>query len=264
MKAEGWIWVPLAILVFEAASVLTTGWPAGLVPNLSYPDVYSGDGLAAAWWIQRLLEGGAFHSDRSGYPFGSDVFDYPMSDAGSFVILRLIGLMARSYWATMNLYYLLGFPVTFVASYVVLRRMQVSRSFSAAGAVLFTLLPFHFLRFLELKHVFLTWYFVVPIFFLFAWQLYSADEAKDGIRWRTIALHGAGLVVLASFGAYYALFGVIVLIVAGCAGYLRARSTARIGVTFAAVGFVAIGVVINVLPTLSYTEKDGVNEEVAH
>src|SRR5690242_15566242 len=84
MKADGWIWVPFGILVFEAASVLTTGWPAGLVPNLAYPDVYSGDGLAAAWWIQRLLEGGAFHSDRSGYPFGSDVFDYPMSDAGSF------------------------------------------------------------------------------------------------------------------------------------------------------------------------------------
>jgi len=100
MKMEAWIWMPMSILLFEIASVLTTGWPAGLVPNLSYPDVYSGDGLAAAWWIQRLLEGGAFHSDRSGYPFGSEVFDYPMSDAGSFVILKLIGVIARSYWAT--------------------------------------------------------------------------------------------------------------------------------------------------------------------
>ena len=157
-----------------------TGWPAGLVPNLSYPYDYSGDMLSASWVIQNLIEGNwTFHTDRSGYPFGSDLLDYPMSDSGSFAILRILGWLTGSYWAAMNLYFLLGFPAAFLASYVALRVMRVSAALAAAGSLLFVLLPYHFQR---LQHLFLTWYFVVPIFFLFAWRLYTMSGRRIGPR----------------------------------------------------------------------------------
>ena len=117
--AEAPIWLPCAILTFVAASVLMTGWPAGLGPNLSYPYSYTGDMLSASWVIQNLIEGNwTFHTDRSGYPFGSDLLDYPMSDSGSFAILRILGWLTGSYWATLNLYFLLGAPAAFLAEIV--------------------------------------------------------------------------------------------------------------------------------------------------
>lgn len=39
-------WVAGAILSFMLASVLLSGWPTGLIPSLSYPFSYDGDGLS--------------------------------------------------------------------------------------------------------------------------------------------------------------------------------------------------------------------------
>ena len=258
---EAAIWLPCAALTFVAASVLITGWPAGLVPNLSYPDNYSGDALSASWVIQNLLEGNwIFHTDRSGYPFGSDLLDYPMSDWGSFAILRLLGLLTGSYWGAMNLYFLLGFPVAFVASFVVSRLMRVSVAPAAAGSILFALLPYHFQR---LQHLFLTWYFVVPIFFLFAWRIYDAD-ARWNLTARSSIGHAVALAASASFGIYYALFGSIVLILGGLGGWLRRRARRTLAVTVAAVALTTAGVGLNIAPNMVHAVASGQNRELAH
>ena len=262
--AEAPIWLPCAILTFIAASVLMTGWPAGLVPNLSYPYHYSGDALSSAWVVQNLIEGHwTFHTDRSGYPFGSDLLDYPMSDWGSFAILRILGWLTGSYWATMNLYFLLGFPTAFLASYIVLRAMRVSVALAAAGSLLFTLLPYHFQR---LPHLFLTWYFVVPIFFLFAWRLYTIASRRIAsvLTVRTAFAHCCSTHPSASFGIYYAVFGAIVLLFGGLGGWLRSRSLPAIAATVAAVSVTVIGASLNVAPNLIHVAERGPNPEVAH
>jgi phosphoglycerol transferase len=261
--SEAPIWTVGALLSFVAASVLVTGWPVGLVPNLSCPLHYSSDTLSAAWVTQNILEGHwIFHTDRSGYPFGTDLLDYPMSDWGSFAILRVLGWLTGSYWGAMNLYFLLGFPVAFVASYFVMRAMRVSRALAAAGSLLFALLPYHFQR---LHHLFLTWYFVVPIFFLFAWRLYTLKgrDVERPVNVRTAITQAATIVVSASFGIYYALFGAIVLSLGGWGGWLRSRSLRVIAATVAAVSLVAIGAIMSVTPNLIHAYTYGPNPEVA-
>jgi phosphoglycerol transferase len=78
-----------SILSFMLASILLSGWPSGIWPNLSFPFIYCGDGLFTGWEIQRLIEGWVWDNDRSGYPFSSNLRDFPGSDFGSFLVLKL-------------------------------------------------------------------------------------------------------------------------------------------------------------------------------
>jgi phosphoglycerol transferase len=259
---EAAIWLPLAFLNLLVGNVLIRGWPAGLAPDLAHPYLYSGDGLASAWWVDRVVNGcWIFHSDRSGYPFGSDVLDYPVSDGGSFVILKLLGALTGSTAATMNLYVLAGFAITFVAGYFAMRTLRIGRAFSAAGSTLFTLLPFHFIRLLELQHLFLGWYAVVPIFFTLAWRLYTGGAAS-----RSVPSFMGSIVVsiaLASFGLYYALFGMIVLVLGGVGGFVRHRATGTLAATLVAAASVIVGIGVNTAPNLAYLAEHGSNPAVA-
>jgi len=263
LATEARIWLLCAVGTFVLASVLVTGWPGGLVPNLSYPYRYDGDMLVAFWIVQNLIEGNwIFHTDRSGYPFGTDLLDYPLSDSGSLAILGILGQLTGSYWATVNLFFLLGFPVTFLTSYVVMRSIRISVSLAAAGSLLFTLLPYHFQR---LDHLFLTWYFVAPVYFLFGWWLYSVIGRQPRNAWTRRAVIGCAvsLLICASFGIYYAVFGTIVLLVSGLGGWLRTRSIAVITALFAAVSLTALGATLNMAPNLVHIVKTGRNTEAA-
>ena len=258
------IWLPLAMVAFVAASVLMTGWPAGVLPNLAYPFSYSGDALSAAWITQNILEGNwIFHTGRSGYPFGSDLLDYPQSDWGSFVVLRLAGWIAPSYWGAMNLYFLLGFPAACMAAYVTFRAMRIPVALAAAGSLLYALLPYHVQR---IEHLFLTWYFVAPIFFLIAWRLYFPEHSgtSEPLTPRKALGNATALFAAASFGIYYALFGIVVLVLGGCGGWIRSSSRRVAATTLAAVFVTVIAIAINLAPNLLHTAQAGANPEIAH
>src|SRR5262245_26600821 len=81
-------WVPAALLSAVAASVLLSGWPEGLRPNLRFPYLYEGDFLVHLWMAQRVIEGWLFENPRSGFPFGSGFLDYPGSDAANHLIVK--------------------------------------------------------------------------------------------------------------------------------------------------------------------------------
>ncbi|CAH2806644.1 MAG: hypothetical protein CBARDCOR_6366 [uncultured Caballeronia sp.] len=54
--------------------------------------INQGDGLLILIMIKRVTEGTwLFHSDLMGAPFGSYLYDYPISDAGSLFVLKWLG-----------------------------------------------------------------------------------------------------------------------------------------------------------------------------
>ncbi|HUX29966.1 MAG TPA: hypothetical protein VMV78_04965 [Thiobacillus sp.] len=256
-------WLSGAILSFVLASVLMTGWPGGLIPNLAYPFTYHGDGLSHSWMLQRVIEGWIFDNPRSGFPFGSSFLDYPGSDSANYLVLKLLGLLTGEYPAAFNLYFLLGFAVSFIASFCVLRAFRLEVPFAFAAATIFVFLPFHFLR---LEHLFYTWYFVVPIFFYVAFSIFYFPREGEGRReWGVVNLIGCfiGLVVLASFGVYYALFGVIVVGTAGFTGWVRSGKSGGFWRAMAVSLIVIIGVLLNIGPNLINSRVNGANAEVA-
>ena len=172
-KSEWRWWCVGAIFSFVLASVLMTGWPSGILPNLAYPYTYQGDGLSHSWLTLRAMEGWIFDNPRSGYPFGSDFLDYPGSDTGNILLLKIIGTIAGNYYGDINLFFLLSFSVIFIASYCSLRTFELNKFFAFAASLLFAFLPFHFQR---LGHLFYLWYFVVPIVFFLCLSFYESKE----------------------------------------------------------------------------------------
>lgn len=255
-------WAFGAILSFVLASLLMTGWPEGIFPNLSYPYTYSGDGLSHSWMTLRVIEGWVFENDRSGYPFGSSFFDYPGSDFGNLVVLKVLGWITGEYHSAINLFFLLSFSIVFVSSFCVLRAFGLRQLLAVCASLLFSFLPFHFLR---LGHLFYLWYFVVPWFFYICFILFfRADETftfstlirKKMFLWSTI-------IVLACFGVYYALFGVLMLGIVALSVGIRTSSMRKMAPALLAAVIITVGVIINVAPNIVYKKQNGTNTEVA-
>ena len=260
-----WRWVlGGSLLCFMLASLLMSGWPEGLLPNLLSPYAYSGDGLSHSWIAKRAIEGWIFENARSGYPFGSNFLDYPGADGGSLLVLKALGMLTPTYQAAVNLYFLLGFVATFIAAYGVLRACGIGRPLALAAAVLFDFLPFHFER---LEHLFYTWYFVVPLFFYVALKIYHgvSSTARMDNPAQTSLWYAIGLMFLGSFGVYYAVFGLIlfsvVAVAALAAGHNGAATLRRVAL---AGSLVVAGVLLNLAPNMSHQAEHGKNPEVAH
>jgi len=253
-----------AVFSFLLASILMSGTPAGLIPDLSTPFSYSGDSLFHAWMAQRVDEGWVFDNARSGYPFGSSFLDFPGSDGGSHLIIKLLAIVGGGWVAAVNLFFLLGFPVCFIATYVTSRAFGLNRSFAMAAGLLYTFTPFHFLR---LQHLFYTWYFVAPLFFYLALSVYRTRKLgptqSRRVNLGKVLVATLGLVVLASFGVYYALFGMIVIAFAGVLSWVKTGQLNGMSKAAVLCTAVVIGILINVAPNLIGNLNEGRNPEVA-
>lgn len=256
-----------AIASFFAASLITSGFPVGFIPDLSIPFGYNGDSIFHAWMANRVDEGWIFNNERSGYPFGSNFLDYPGADAGNHFIIKLLSGMTGGWVGGLNLYFLFGFPTCFIATYITCRAFGLNRSFSMAVALLFSFTPFHFLR-LVYQHLFYTWYFVTPVFFYLALSVYRTGQQPPRASVMRRATKGIpallGLFILASFGVYYAVFGVIVIGFAGLMSWAKSKHLHGLKKSILLISAIGLGVALNIAPNAINSFTNGVNEEVAH
>jgi len=259
-----WKWLVIgAIFSSGFASVLLTGWPAGLIPSLKLPYVYAGDGLLSQWLAKRAIEGWIFTNPRNGFPFGSSLYDYPNSDSGSFFVYKILGYLTQSSFSAVDLYLLLSFPVTFAAAFVVLRSFGIRKVYSAMGAILFAFAPFHLTR-LFYGHDLYTWYFAIPIFFYYGRQLFFYGKIHFSLHRPLRLLTFVVLIAaLSSFGIYFAFFGAIVLFVCGLAGAVNANRLRPAANGLILCAAILAGLSFNVLPDIAYRADHGVNPEVA-
>ena len=264
LRSEIRVWGPLAVLSFLLASVVMSGFPTGLKPQTQYPYQYRGrDEIFFAWAAQRLVEGSFYESSRNGYPFGSQMNDFPIPEVGNLLALKLLSEGFGSYVAGVNIFFLLGFSLATVTAYGTLRTLGFWQSLAACGAVLFSFLPFHLLRF---SHLLVTWYFAIPIFFYLGGILFFGGPNLPRL---TSSPARRGLVILAMvmlgcFGVYWSFFGGIVLAVSGLSGSLRSRSGENLILAVQLTASLLVGVVLTVTPSFSYWTEEGRNPEVAH
>jgi phosphoglycerol transferase len=259
-----WKWLGFGVIFsFEFASVLLLGWPDGLIPSIRLPYVFAGDALLSQWLAQRAIDGWVLTNPRSGFPFGSSLYDYPNSDSGSFLIYKLLGNLTHSVYSAVDLYFLLGFPVIFAVAFVVLRSFGIRKVYSAMSALLFTFAPFHLSR-LFYGHDLYTLYFGIPLFFYYGRNLFLHGQTHWELK-KPARIVGFVLIVaaLSSFSVYYAFFGIIVLVVCGIAGSGRTGKFRPFVNAALFCGAIVIGVVLNLLPNIVYRETHSANPEVA-
>ena len=146
--------------------------------------------------------------------------------------MKLLTVVTDSPGVVVNVFFLLTFPLVAASAYVVLRALGFARPVVAACAVVYALLPFHFLR--GEGHLFLSAYYAVPVG---AWLVLGVmgrvplalrRAGEHGVRaWLTRAtLITAGACVLAGSSDVY--FAVLIAAVALAAGVVRALVDRRL------------------------------------
>jgi phosphoglycerol transferase len=201
--------------------------------DLRIPLLYQGDALYHQMLVKGTIEHGWYLNNKSlGAPLGLQMHDFPFVDGLFFALLKLISLPSRDWGLTVNLFYLLTFPLTTVTGLYAMRRLGVSYAPALVGALLYTFLPYHFTR--GEGHLYLSCYFLVPLIVPVAVRILLGRgvpfrrEGSDGVvRWDLSSresLRVVGLCLLmGSGGIYYACFSCFLLLLAGIVGSLNRR-----------------------------------------
>jgi phosphoglycerol transferase len=199
-------------------------------------------------------------------PAGADLHDYPELDNVQYFLIKLISLFFRHHTPTLNAYFLLGFPVITVSCMLVLRQFRISHPHCLLGGLIYTFLPYHFLR--GENHILLASYWLVPpVAMLALWisrgtRLFwkspgDTDRTRRQLRCRSLV--AALICLLVSGTGYYAFFGCFFLLVAGLATAARARSVRPLLIGGTLTGLIALGLVMNLTPLLEYQHHHGEN-----
>ena len=248
-----------SLISFFSASILLSGFPEGLIPNISIPYIYAGDGLSHSWMMQRVIEGWIFDNPRNGYPFGSDFRDYPGSDTGNLLLIKLLSTLDLGYAAVFNLYYLFSFSLVFLSTFFVSRFFGLNSIFAFLFGIAYSFSAFHFQR---LPHIFYSSYFVTPLFFYISFKVFMRDNNKK-LDNKKILLLFITMLILSSFGVYYALFGLIIFTTTFLTLILIKKSKNSLFIiSFASLALI-LGVILNLLPNILNNIANGDNSEVA-
>lgn len=199
------------VLIVLLSTVLPICYFHLLHYNWNTPLFYSdGDNLSTAITVKRL-EGWSnfFTTYQLGAPFVATNYDYPFfTDASHLFFLKIFVNLFNSPGVAINLFYLLLFPLTSVVSYLVMRNMGIHYLFSALGSMVFSFLPYRFLR--STMHLFLSAYTMIPVAVLLLIWL-GRDESllkfqKGFFRYKRNCFAVVSLVLIGWSGIYYAFF----------------------------------------------------------
>ena len=216
--------IPLAVIL-----LLIRPWENGL----GVPFASGGDFTATGASIKGVLQNRSWLVNPSlGAPGVANSYETPGADTLFYLIIGALGITGAGWSVVMNLFYLLSYPVIGLATAFALRRLGSARVVAACGAIVYALLPYHWMR--GESHLFLAFYATVPLLVLVAFRFGGDDVPLLGERmgdaprpWdvrsrRSIAAL-AICVVGAMTGVYYAFFGAALICFAGARAALRNR-----------------------------------------
>ena len=255
--------LPLAIV-----AILMRLWTL----SLSKPFVAAGDALYTQAMIKGWFETGSIFTNPSlGAPGVAQFYDYPSADWANIAVVRFLGLLGAGPAAAMNLFYLTGYAAVGVTTAFLMRRLGASRLVAIAVAVLFALLPYHWLR--GEAHLFLSMYWVLPLVLLvLVWldspsppliKLGGAGRLPLQLRAPQTIAALAIMVVASASGVYYVFFSCFFVAVVGLRAALRDRSYRP---ALAAALLILAGAcvfAIQMAPSVVYSARHGKNQVAA-
>ena len=235
---------------------------------LRSPLGYSGDSLAAETSAKNIIQTGWMQTaPRLGAPFGAKFYDYPLgADNGHYLLMRLLALFTSNWVVLVNSFYFISFYTAAWSAYLCQRWLRVGRTSAMVTSILFAFAPYHFAR--GVNHLELASYAVVPIGVLVAIRAATVPLPPAQGRWRWVQIRklmpwAILCALVASGGAYYAIFGMLSLSICGLfmAGVGRSWRPLLRCIAF---GFVILAVFIfNLGGSILYRRAHGVNTSVA-
>ncbi|HUF23879.1 MAG TPA: hypothetical protein VMN81_07120 [Vicinamibacterales bacterium] len=188
-------WALVAAAALLLAVVMT--WP--VAPKMHRAArVDSTDAMYAMWnvaWVARAV------TSAPGDLFNANIFHphegtlaYSEGNIGAGVLGAPAWLATRNVYTTYNSVVLLGFMLSFICTYALVRRLTGSRLAAAAAGLAFAYAPYTYAR---LPHIQLQMTFGMPLVLL------AFHRLVDRPGWRSGAVLGGALAVAALSSAYY-------------------------------------------------------------
>jgi len=228
----------------------------------------SNDAILFYALFKGIYENGWYlHNPNVGMPVGLDMHDYPMADSLHFLLFKTLCYITSDFFTAANLFFLIGFPLTALTTLFAFRELKISDPMALVCSLLFTFLPYHFLR--GEQHLFLASYYLVPLMMtVILWAINKERlfvfPSRGGFLpcgvtskgWLSILV----CLLMGCGGVYYALFGVFFLVI-GALIFQRGWKELFPSVTFVSIIFLTL--LTNIIPTILFVAAHGRNLSVA-
>jgi phosphoglycerol transferase len=261
-------------LMYTSAILLTLVILIGVMKlwhaDLTVPFGYNTDFIFSQAYIKEVVDNGWFLNNRFlGAPFGANMYDYPNSDGLTLLLVKVISIFTQQVGIIVNFSFLLTFFLTTATSLYVFRKFGISRTVAVAISLLYSFLPYHFLR--GEMHFFLSFYFQVPLLVMIILWIINGEyvmhsdipiRIRDLCRQKKFFLSALICFASSSMGVYYAFFACFFLLVAGLVAFVRDKKISHIVATVILVCALGSGVILNIAPKLIYSHNHGTNTEV--
>jgi hypothetical protein len=199
------------IAVFVSA-ILGAVWVYRLTPqDLSYPWRVTDSDLSSSYSLAQATGQSWFGLTHHslGAPFTADLSFAFIPDDLQIEFIRVLAHLTDNPFVAVNVFYLLTFGLCGVTFLLLADQFKLSRWISSPLALSYAWLPYHFTR-MDVGHVFLAAYYMVPIGVVFLHRLfqYLMGESDNFFPKRLIlrAFYVLGIVAVGSSGAYYGFF----------------------------------------------------------
>jgi phosphoglycerol transferase len=255
--------------LFAAAAMVLSLVGAALVlelwrADLRVPFDYTGDATLNLTLIKGVLEHAWYFENADlGAPHRLELYDYPVIslETLNLLLFRVLGVGTGDPALVLNLFFLLTFPLTALTSFVVLRRLGVSHGISLVVALLYTFLPYHFMR--GETHVFLAAYYAVPLGAYLALAVLRGEPLFG--RWRPLLVTAlfCAVVATASGSGYYAVFTALLVVIAALLRFVVQRERQALVAGGAVVAAITAVALVQLAPTIVYRVANGANDEAA-
>ena len=264
-RAGGWWETIIAIAITLFVCVLTLVllmrlWKA----DFGIPFDDRGDVNYILLCVKSLIDTGWYNANPYlGAPYAMHLYDLPAADNLSMAIMWLIARFTRNYAIVINLYFLATFPLTALCSLLALRDFGISYPSAIAVSLLFTFMPYHFMR--NEAHLFLAAYYMVPLVLMVSiwiWRGTFQGGVQSAFSWRESNRRGSAAIiaVLAGCGqAYYVSFSCFLLLLSGAAVSIRERRARLCLPALILTGLIVTAYLLNLTPNLVYFMRHGLN-----
>jgi len=264
-RGDWGLYAAVAAVTLGVAFVALKLW----VADWTIPWSIAGDAIPVAAHFKTAFETGWYeHQPLLGAPFGQTYHDFPTAETTNFLMATVLGQLLGSWSVAMNAYFVLGFPLAALAAAWFLRVAGASRLLTLPTAVLYAILPFHFVQ--GEAHLFVSSYYVVPLGLVLALR---AARGQTLWRWRVGSSHplgrwfGRGLqtvaiaVVVGSTDTYFAVFVLIMLATGGVLSAFRDRSWPRTEGHLLAAAIIVAVMGLNMLDDVVHGWQHGANPD---
>jgi len=263
----------VAVAAWAYAGYLYRIWDASLRVPL-YP--VRSDVTLISSMVKTITERGWYTSNpRLGAPFGQQFYDFPHGgETVQLAAIKVITLFVKDFGLTMNLYYMSGFGVLAVVTFLVLRHLRFGYVISAIAALIYTFLPYHFAH--AEYHLYRSTYYSAPLAcLLLVWaQSWRARFLVDpeppagtrfraNLRWRRVVAAGAICALIAGTETMTTSFTMVLLGSAALVSAIRWREPARLLVSGVMVAAILGTFLVLNFPTLNYYRTHGTNDLAA-